>query len=295
MDLTAAIQQIEATAVKAAEVNPEVLSVTDGDTLVSIPILGVQSAQSLFETQKQLHSFAREIRLAGAAGPDRRQGTAVHQSIQSFIEHAKRFKAENSAVWADAGKQLLVSVLDYHPAGAGSPARWGKHRGIYGCPLSEQWKAWGSGTPLVLDQDRFAAMLDAHDRELVEGTLPSGTKAPSPAALITLATNLEVFSRATAKRERDPQTGRLTITYSEEKGVSGSVAPPPSFLIRIPIFQDSEPTALEVRLRVDVTGGAAAFTTQIHAAGDVLREAFAGLCARVAEEAALPVFVGTPE
>ena len=290
-----AIRQIEETAVAAASIHAETIDAQDGDTLVSIPVIGVQDPKSLLDVQKQAFALAREVRLSSADGPDRRAGTAVHQSIQSFIDHVKRFQSTNSAVWADAAASKLVSVLDYHPAGSESPARWGKHRGVYGCPLSEQWKAWGSGAPLVLDQDRFAAFLDARDRELVVGDLPNGTKGPSPAALITFATNLEVFSRATAKRERDPQTGRLTISYAEEKGVSGSVFPPPSFLIRIPIFQDGEPTVLEVRLRVDVADGAAKFTTQIHAAGDVLRDAFAELCERVATEAAVPVFVGTPE
>lgn len=268
---------------------------------VNVPIAflpvgaGKVEACSLLDQLIKGNEYAERARLEKADGPDKRNGTANLQALESFIAHANRFKSPASAVWADAASRKLVAVLDYHPAGAASPARWGKHRGVYPCPLSEAWLAWGGGKALKLDQDDFAALLDSRDRELAVGKLPSGKEAPDPSTLVTLASNLEVYSTATAKRERDPNTGRLKISYSEDKGVNGTVMPPPSFLIGIPVFQDAAPQPLEVRLGVTVEEGRAKFSVQIHAAGDVLRTAFAGLCARVQRETELPVFVGTPE
>lgn len=268
---------------------------------VSLPIAilekenGEHEAVSLLGDLREATNYATERRLANADGPDRRQGVAAHQSIDSFVDHANRFKSKDSAIWANAQKRELVAVLDYHPAGAESPARWGKHRGIYACPLSEAWLAWGAGKELVLDQDAFAALLDQRDRELAAGDFPNQKKAPDPALLLTLAANLEVFANTSAKRARDPNTGRVKLTFIEEKGVAGELAPPPSFLIAIPVFQDAQPQALEVRLRVEVEDGHAQFHVQIHAAGDVLRDAFNELCTRVATATELPLFVGTPE
>lgn len=301
-NLKEAIEAIQATAVASSDPKTIELKVDDGaGGKLTIPIAllrtdgGGVNTESTLQAFRQATEYAHELRLKNATGPDRREGTAQLQSLDSFITHANRFKAPESAVWANAAARQLVSVLDYHPAGATSPARWGKHRGTYACPLSEAWLAWGAGKPLELDQEKFSELLDSRDRELASGTLPNGGKAPDPAALITLASNLEVYSHATAKRERDPNTGRLKISFSEEKGVNGTVMPPPSFLVSIPVFQDGAPQPLEVRLRVTVEDGHAVFTVQLHAAGDVLREAFKALCDWVVAGTALPVFTGVPE
>jgi hypothetical protein len=77
--------------------------------------------------------------------------------------------------------------------------------------------------------------------------------------------------------------------------VTGAVLPPPAFLIGIPVFEDGAVEQIEVRLRVDVQDGQAVFRLQIHAAGDVLRDAFDELCEVVAAATVLPLFHGTPE
>lgn len=299
--LAEAIRQIENTAADATEAQVIPLAVDDGvGGTFSVPIIVLrdgedrQHLESLANMYADAAALAKNVRLEKASGPDRRTGTAQLQSLQSFIDHANRFKAENSAVWADAARRQLVSVLDYHHKGTGTPL-WGKHRGVYGCPLSEAWLAWGGGKALQLDQDEFAELLDSRDRELAAGNLSEGKKAPDPSALISLANNLEVYSNAQARRERDPNTGKLKISFSEEKGVSGTIMPPPSFLVFIPVFEDAVARELEVRLRVTVEDAKAKFAVQIHAAGDILRASFQELCAEVGAQTALPIFVGTPE
>lgn len=249
---------------------------------------------------KDAAELVRAQRLANAEGPDRIEGTAHHQALDSFVAHVNRFKQPHSAVWANPAARELVAVLDYHEAVSASATaakpHWGKHRAVYPCPLSEAWAAWGHVNGLVLSQDDFAALLDSRDRELIQGTFPGGTVAPAPSALISLANNLEVFSTCTARRERDPNTGRVKLSFTEEKGVAGgSVLPPPAFLIQIPVFQDSLPVPLEVRLRVTVEEGHARFHLGIHAALEVLRNSFAQVCATVQKGTGLPVFMGTPE
>lgn len=301
MDLSAALTEFNRISTLASGVKVEQVPVNDGrGGTLSVPVAMLQAeggieAHSMLDVLKEGTEFARLLRLSVADGPDRRIGVARLQSLESFIAHANRFKAVESAVWADAEKRLLVSVLDYHPAGCDSKAKWGKHRGAYACPLSEAWLAWGGVDGLVLSQDAFAELLDSRDQDLASGNLPNGTAAPSPAALISLANNLEVYSTAVAKRERDANTGKVRVSFSEEKGVMGTVMPPPAFFVFIPIFQDGGGLPLEVRLRVLVDGGHAKFAVQIHAASDVLRVAFGGLCDRVEGETSLPVFVGKPE
>lgn len=297
-----AISQIAQLAVGG--VNPTLVNqeVDDGKARVMMPMVAIAHDKNgqvqtvgLLAYLEAAQALAEKLRLSKAVGPDVRSGDAHLQALSSFIAHAKRFRAEYSAIWADAEGRQLVSVLDYHEPGATGTPRWGKHSGIYSCPLSEAWQAWGGGRALELSQDDFATLLDARDRELAPGKLPNGNTAPDPAYLVTLAANLEVYSGKNTKRERDPNTGRVKISFSEESGVLGAVMPPAAFLIQIPVFQDLPPIPLEVRLRVTVEDGEATFTVQIHAATDVLRQAFEEICSRVGAETGMPVFIGVPE
>lgn len=293
-----AIKEVERLARQAAGPQTVVIEVPDGaGKTTPIPILVNNGVVAPLQDAIRIAAkLARDLRANGAAAPGWREGTAEHQSLQSFINHVQRFKSPASAVWADPSSRRLVSVLDYHPVGAESQAAWGRHRGVYASPLSEAWLAWGGEKGLSLTQEDFADLLDSRDYELAAGMLPSSEKeAPTPASLITMANKLEVYSTATAKRERDPKTGRVQISYSEDKGVSGDVHPPPAFAIRIRIFQDSEPELIEVRLRVAVDAGHATFNLNIHAAGELLRAAFYGLCEKVRTGGDIPVFEGTPE
>lgn len=303
MDLTAAIKEIQSLTERATGSTFREIDIEDpkgGKFKLPIAIVqdetGRKSAVSLAKAVHEGIALATENRLKFADGPDRREGVANHQALKSFIDHANRFKAENSTVWANLQERRIVSVLDYHDTGAASKAKWGRHRGVYPCPLSEAWQAWGGKEGLELSQDDFAELLDSRDRELAEGTFEDGKKSPPPSFLVSLANNLETFSSSKAKKERDAQTGRLMLSYAAESGVApGSVTPPPAFLITIPVFEDDDARILEVRLRVTVEDGEPTFHVRIHAAGDVLRKTFTEICGFVAQETTLPIFLGTPE
>lgn len=268
----------------------------DKGTTVEIPVVIANGdIQVLSGAVKEAYAIARQLRLQDAPGPDRRKGVAALQSAASFVNHAVRFKDEDSAIWANTDDRSMVSVLDYHRKGATGATRWGEHRGAYRAQPSESWKTWGGGGQLILDQEDFAIFLDANDRELTGGVLPNGKAAPEPSSLITLASNLETYSSAKAKRERDPNTGKLKVAFSSETGFLGDIMPPPSFLISIPVFRDTLAQTLEVRLHVSVVDAVATFKLQIHAAKDVSAKAFEAICNDVAKDSGLPMFLGLPE
>ncbi len=225
--------------------------------------------------------------------PRRRRGTAEMQSIDSFGEHVNRFKSPASAVWADAASKKFLAVLNYHPEGATSAPAWGDHRATYPCPLSPEWTVWGAGAQLSLEQDDFAAFLEDHDRDLATAADADGNAYPTPSALMTLAATLETYSKSEKKRER--VGSNIALVFKEDSGVKGNVTIPRSFCVKIPVFADSEPQVIEVRLRLDVENGEPTFSFQIHDSTKVLRLAFEQLVVRVREATQLPVFIGTPE
>jgi uncharacterized protein YfdQ (DUF2303 family) len=303
-NLKEALQHLETTAQQAVRPHIEEIRFTDSELNAhTIPVAFVADGHGKVRVQAlgDILALARKTadaeRLAMADGPDRRKGTAHHQTLDSLIAHARRFMDENSAVWASAEGQeaSLTVVFNYHETGSAGDPRWGDHRGVYECPLSKAWEAWGAGEPLHLTQDALAAFLEAHDYELAQGTLPNGEKSHPPSALLTMANTLETYSSATVKRERDPKTGRITLAMTDDRGVANA-APPASFIILIPIFEDSEAELLEVRLRVTVEKDSKAhFTLQIHEAERKWRASYQNVISKVITETGLPVYEGAPE
>ena len=83
---------------------------------------------------KSLKPFLDEYRIK----PDRRTGTAVADTLPSFIDIANRFKGVDSAVFARAKvsdtaiEASLTAVFNYHPAGGDNTlAQFSDHRAIY--------------------------------------------------------------------------------------------------------------------------------------------------------------------
>lgn len=300
-NLPEAIREIRNLSQQAAEAKIEMLKFTDerGGSL-DVPVVltaasgGGVNANVLISVTRDANTLATARRLATAPGPDNREGTAEHHTLKSFIDHVNRFKGKNTVVWADGEGKGLKSVFDYHPAGE-SGTGWQRHRGVYACPFSEAWKAWGSGETLTLTQDELGTLLDTRDRELVGGEI-YGRAAPDPAWMLSFLGNLESFAGAKAKMVRDTNTHQRKLTYQRESGFAGEVVPPKAFLIEIPVFQGEDPQKLEVRLRAEVNAdGEAKFELRIHDAEAVMTEAFDELCASVQAATEVPLFVGTPE
>lgn len=260
---------------------------------------------SLLEFVQQAAAAEEKQRLAGAHGPDRRKGTAVHHTLGSFLAHVDRFKDEGTVIWfnheaADSDGEAvtrLVAIFNYHhPTACGAP-RWGDHTATYDVRASPAWDEWNGGQSMDLGADSLAEFLEAHDYQLAQGTLPSGTTAPPPAFLLTMADKLEVHSSNQVRKERDQKTGRTILSFTEEKGATlGDVAPPSAFLISIPVFTDSkEPVTMEVRMRVTVQDKKAMFKLWIHDAARIFEKEMGKLRDEVVLASGVPVFSGIAE
>jgi uncharacterized protein YfdQ (DUF2303 family) len=283
---------------------------TSGDTK-TVPVAfvadgpGKVRAWSLLDVVQAAQSNDEVKRLAVALGPDRRKGTATHHTLGSFLAHVDRFKDGGTAIWINReaedadGEDVtqLVAIFNYHqPTASGSP-RWGDHTATYDIRTSPAWEEWNGGQPMDLSADSLAEFLEAHDYQLAQGTLPSGTTAPPPAFLLTMADKLEVHSSNQVRKERDPKTGRTILSFTEEKGATlGDVAPPSAFLISIPVFTDSkEPVTMEVRMRVTVQDKKAVFKLWIHDAARIFEKEMGKLRDDVVLASGVPVFSGVAE
>lgn len=239
-----------------------------------------------------------EIAQSLATAPLRRKGTSTHTELASFIAHINRFKDGDSAVFADIDGVKLTAVLDYHKTGPieMNGQRWGEHRSVYACPLSEQWKRWTEHDGDQMSQDAFAQFIEDHMDDLAS---PSGNgedkDLPMPSDVLTMARNLVINSRGAFSRSINPTTGESSLVCKDEHDVSTSTKIPRAFLLGIPVFAAGRGYRVEARMRMNVGGGRAMFSYVLYRREEILRDAFDEVRTIVADKTALPLFAGSPE
>lgn len=245
--------------------------------------------------------------------PRFRHGTATLTALDSFIEHANRFKAESSAIFAkdDRSQPSLTAVLDYHPEGADSLPAFGKHRGVFRFPLSDEWTAWHAKNGVKMGMADFAEFLE--DRlidvehpsdislsdEVMQGfvdKLGGLNKLASPTKLLELSQGLSIHENAVIQNHVKLQSGEGHVEFaSEHVDQSGNAVDIPSmFVLAIPVFKNEAFYRVLARLRYRVSGGIV-FWYELWRTDRVFDHAFDEACEKVHQGTNLPVFYGTPE
>src|SRR5574343_1137110 len=190
-----------------------------------------------------------------APTPRRREGTARHNEVDSFIAHVKRFAGADSVVFADVAAMRLTAIFDYHPAGAAirkpndndGRASWCKHRSTYEATRSSEWLAWSAIDGKMMAQDDFGDFIEAHLEDLASGEKGEGF--PAPMAILELARDLRIHVKGRFERKLDPRTGDHSLVCRQETE-STSTSIPRAFLVGLRVFEGSSPYRLEARMRV---------------------------------------------
>lgn len=281
-DIQAAVDAGE----KSAHVDHRITDVLD------IPVALVPAGMTVAVLDKVLATADSR-----ADAPARRRGIAAHDEVQSFIDHVNRFKNEHSVIFADISTPKIIAVFNYNPAG-GDPksAGWGDHKALYKCPLSKQWQKWLANKEKIMSQDQFAEFIDANIRDLANPSSQGAisTEIAAPAAVVEMARNLIVHTGGTFQRTVNQTTGEATLINKTEH-TSQSTKIHRAFLLGIPVFEAGESYALEARVHFQLRDGRALFSYSLFEVEKVLRDAFDGVRAKVAEGTKLPMFAGSPE
>jgi uncharacterized protein YfdQ (DUF2303 family) len=292
-----------------------------GATLMSVDNWGGTSLDVLIlpngKTVRSVKPFIDEYRL----WPERRTGTATLTDIESFIDHANRFKDADSAIFArdDRKSPSLTAVLNYHRKGEADP-RFGDHRAIYPFPLSDEWQAWTGAAGEKFGQGDFAAFLDDRILDIApvpEWALPDTGVTPSTDSEIrladaitrmggTIATPQRVFelSRGLAVTESSAvenrvnlDTGEAVIAFKNEHtdGAGQKVKVPNLFMIVIPVFKGGPAYLMAVRLQYRIAGGKVVWLLAVSRMDEAFDHAFHEAADKARAATALPLFYGTPE
>lgn len=241
--------------------------------------------------------------------PERRRGVATVFDLQSFVLHVNRFKGKDSMLFAEPirGNPKITAVFDYNEPGEDGEARFGEHRTVYPCPLSEEWVTWKNSNGRVMDQASFAEFIEAnivdvHDpddagdivRDLVRKL---DCTLASPSKLLDYSRGLQVRVSNRVINAVNLATGEATMNFeSDHTDAAGQqLRVPGAFLLAIPVFRNGSPFKIAARLRYRVEGTVAKWHYKLFRAEETFDFAFTEACAQAQKETSLPLVYGKPE
>ena len=238
--------------------------------------------------------------------PERRSGTAMANTLESFIALTNRHKDDGSAVFAlvSTSSPSLTAVIDYNTTD--HKPRFGKHLVKYDYPISPEWKAWLAKNGTKMDQNDFAEWIEEH---IVEIGDPDGfgdcdtiealfrCKMADPATVYTLSKGLKVNVESEVSAVTDLAGGQVQISYSEQHkdGTGQPLKIPGLFLITIPMFVGGDPVTIVARLRYRKSGSKLVWFYELWKWDVTMRLALLKDLETIREQTSLPVFEGAPE
>lgn len=269
-----------------------------------VPILMVRgdnpSAQSLSDMleKHRLH-------------PARKKGTAIVQTLDSFIDLTERHATDHSTIFADMNWKApsLTAVIDYHPEGEPDDpvADNCTHRIFYAFPQSEMWMQWVNNDGEKMSQTDFANWIEDHIIDLATPTPEEiirceelfHTTVAAPIELSELSRGLQVNVASKMKNAKTLQSGEAQIIFEESHETTdrngGVIKVPGAFILSIPAFFMGAVIRTPVRLRYRAVNGQISWFYQMYRPDIIITEAITGDIETVKERLDLPVYQGKPE
>ncbi len=240
--------------------------------------------------------------------PERKKGFAALLTLDSFIDHANRFKDGDSAIFAATENRLqpqMICVLDYHEKGTGK-ARFGEHRGVYSFPISDEWKAWTAKRE-PMNQATFAEFLEERIVDVLDPATVGdkaqafadrlGLTLASPNRLLELSRGLSIRVDQNVTQAISLSSGEMQIGF-EEKHSGPADAPlkiPGGFCVGISVFRGGPLYRIPVRLRYRLKEGKVSWWLACQNVDRIYDDAVGEACSTVVEKTKLPLFFGRPE
>lgn len=247
--------------------------------------------------------------------PLRRTGIAELFSLDSLIDHVKRFSDPDSVVFAidDRAMPSITAVIDYHRLGADGARRFGLHRSHYKFPVSDEWKAWREKDAAPMSMVDFAEFLEnriidvlylipnedslPEDMQRLVDTLGGNDIIATPNKLIELSRGLQINEAAVVQEAQNLASGEGIVRFQTEHtdAAGNALRVPALFLIGIPVFRNGQLYRIAARLRYRKAGGKIVFWYELWRIDRTFDAAFSEAIERVRVETELPVLIGKPE
>lgn len=221
--------------------------------------------------------------------PKRKKGKVTVRDVASFaLYYGKHHVNEESEIFADADAHTVTAVLNGHSA---MTAHWQDHRVVLALRTTPQWDTWTKANQQWMTQRDFAEHLEANIGDIAPGAV-------SAARLLELAQDFHAkvsVSFSSGSRLRDGTTQIQYVETMESTGGTkgGHVDIPAGFSLGIRPFEDGEPLEVRARLRYRISNRQLALSYHLDDPAGIVRDALLDVVAKVREETAAEVHMGT--
>lgn len=209
--------------------------------------------------------------------------------VEDLVEFAKRFKLSGTVIFAVSPSASLgapagfTAISDY--SNTPDDLAWARHRAFVACAESKKVGEWNR----TYTQAEFADLIDDWADKVV--AIP-GAQDATAANLLIMASDLEVEENRVSKITRDPKTRLFSAQLKE--GATAKTTIYPRFGISLPLFDGRPEKEVEVRLRLEKSGGEYGFVVSVHNLDQLLADEFAAMGEELAEKTQVPVWQGAP-
>jgi len=232
---------------------------------------------------------AQEISLPNAVPvlmPKLATARASIDTAASLIDYMNRFKNPNSVLFADADRNIVHGIIDYHKESGGSDvsARLCAHHAVLELSESEEWATWTTGDERLMKHVDFATFLEENQWDVSK---------PSGADLLEICRDLQVkgdMSFGSSIRMGDT----VQINYQKEDDVStkNQMALPAQFEITIPVYFGEPAVRILCFMRRNVSDGRLSLGYKMSQRALTERREFARIVGEIATATGLTTVFG---
>ncbi len=233
-----------------------------------------------------------------AANPRRARGTVRPGTVTDLVDYLKRFGDERLTVWVHPNSGRVEAVLDDHlprilgesdgTVVAPPEAGFGDHRAVLELAHTPEWEIWLGANNRSFSQTDFAEHIEANGKEIID---------PTAADMLEIAQSFHATGSSHFSSAKRLQDGTTQLVHNEElnatAGKTGQLEVPAELKLAIRPFVGEPAYAVTARLRYRVSGGNLSLSYKLDRPDDVVRDALAGVAARLVETFD-NVYVGTP-
>lgn len=210
------------------------------------------------------------------------QGVTV-QTADSLVEYANRYKGENTLLFADIDRNLIIGQVDYHaPDKAGHVS----HRATLQLAFSTEWAAWTAISGRMMEQLEFARFIEENAADV---------RAPEGAELLECIRDLQAHRKVNFTKAVRTSSDNENFEYSEEteaKSKKGGVEVPTKFKLGVPVYFGEGDQELFAFLRWKLGDGSLHLGIQLHRAEHVRQAVFQEIVRTIAERTGCPAVFG---
>jgi uncharacterized protein YfdQ (DUF2303 family) len=212
----------------------------------------------------------------------------------SFINYFNSHKVASSRIYALLQPASFIAVLDDFAAAerqdayTHNQADWRQFRAQFDVPPSLEWATWNKLHKHSMTQVQFA--------EFLLDNLPDVRK-PDGSTLYDMALRFEAAQTGSFKSAVRLQDGSHSLNWVAEtaQGGSGDIKLPEFITLAIPVFENSERTEMEARLRYRVKEGSLSIWYELVRPHKVLEAEFRKVFGLIVDQCETTILLGTPE